>query len=110
MEQIEGNARKQYMKIRLYAMMILRHNPGSAAWVKVERPRLDVAATFQRLFVVFDAQRRRLLAGVRPFICLDACHLRRHFGSQLLHGVACDGNDRMYPVAMVVLKSECKDS
>ncbi|KAK9287670.1 hypothetical protein L1049_016108 [Liquidambar formosana] len=109
-EQIEGNAAKQYMKIRVYAMMILRHNPGSAAWVKVERPQLDVAATFQRLFVVFDAQRRGLLAGVRPFIGLDACHLKGHFGGQLLHAVARDGNDRMYPVAMAVVEAECKDS
>ncbi|KAK9274928.1 hypothetical protein L1049_022183 [Liquidambar formosana] len=41
---------------------------------------------------------------------LDACHLKGHFGGQLLHAIARDGNDRMYPVAMAVVESECKDS
>lgn len=28
----------------------------------------------------------------------------------MLHAVARDGNDRMYPVAMAVVEAECKDS
>ncbi|KAK9270742.1 hypothetical protein L1049_026325 [Liquidambar formosana] len=95
---------KQYVKIRLYAIMILRHNPGSAALVKVERPQLDMAKTFQRLFIVFDAQRRGLLARVRSFIGLNACNLK------LLHVITRDGNNRMYPLAMAVVELECKDS
>ncbi|KAK9267728.1 hypothetical protein L1049_010161 [Liquidambar formosana] len=57
-----------------------------------------------------ESTRVTTIFGVRPFIGLDACHLKGHFGGQLLHAIARDGNDRMYPIAMAVVESECKDS
>ena len=41
---------------------------------------------------------------------LDGCHLEGRFGGQLLSATAKDGNDNIFPVTMVVVEQENKDS
>ena len=50
------------------------------------------------------------LGGCKPFVGLDGCHLKGRFGAQLLSTTAKDRNDNIFPVAMVVVKQENKDS
>lgn len=90
--------------------MIRRQNPGSHATLKVDRPLPNAAPVFQRMFVSYEAQSRGFLAGCRPLIGLDACHLKGPCGGQLMHAVARDANNQMYPLAIVVVEAECKDS
>ncbi|KAL3498355.1 hypothetical protein ACH5RR_041087 [Cinchona calisaya] len=41
---------------------------------------------------------------------LYACHLKCTMGGQLMAAVARDANNQMFPVAMALVESECKDS
>jgi hypothetical protein len=46
------------------------------------------------------------LAGCRSIICLDGCHIKTTYGSQLLTAVGMDPNDCIYPVAIAVVEVE----
>lgn len=93
LEAIEGNHKQQYWRLRDCCEMILKTNHGSTALLKVNRDCPNSAPTFQRLFVVYDAQRRGFMSGCRPIIGLDACHLKGPFLGQLMHAVGKDANN-----------------
>ena len=65
---------------------------------------------FLRMYVRYHAQIVEFLAGYRPIIGLDGCHLKGRFGRQLLATTARDGNDNIFLVAAVVVEQECKES
>nr|XP_043633677.1 uncharacterized protein LOC122604879 [Erigeron canadensis] len=46
------------------------------------------------------------LAGCRPYISLDACHLKGKFNGVLAAATSVDGNNSIFPVAYGVLESE----
>ena len=50
------------------------------------------------------------LAGCRPFIGLDACHLKNKLGGQLITAVCRDPNEEYFPLAYAVIEAETKDS
>ena len=50
------------------------------------------------------------LDGCRPFVRLDGCHLKDKFGEQLLFAIAKNRNVNIFPIAMVVVEQENKDS
>lgn len=56
------------------------------------------------------AQKDGFLAGCRPIIGLDGCHLKGIFGGQLLSVIGRDGNDNMYPIVVALVEIECKTS
>nr|GEZ15515.1 hypothetical protein [Tanacetum cinerariifolium]GEZ15533.1 hypothetical protein [Tanacetum cinerariifolium] len=45
-------------------------------------------------------------AGCRPYISLDACHLKGKFNGVLVAATGIDGNSSMFPVAYGILESE----
>ena len=53
-----------------------------------------------------DAFKRGFLAGCRPIICLDGCHVKTKFGGQLLTAVGMDPNDCIYPIPFVIFEVE----
>ena len=57
-----------------------------------------------------DGIRRVFLAGVRPLIGLDACHLKGPCQGQLFAVVGWNGNNMMYPIAYGMAESENKES
>jgi len=57
-------------------------------------------------YMLLDACKRGFLAGCRPLICLDGCHIKTKFGGQLLTAVGMDPNDCIYPVAFAVVEVE----
>ena len=65
-------------------------NPGSAAFVMTEVVPPSVNPIFQRMFVMFRAQKDGFISGCRPVIGLDACHLKGRFGGHLIHVVERD--------------------
>ncbi|KAL0463410.1 UNVERIFIED_CONTAM: hypothetical protein Slati_0228600 [Sesamum latifolium] len=109
-EKVQGNVHKQYSKLRQYCNVILKTNPGSMVVLKIEGPPLFRNLTFQRIFVMFDAQMKGFLEGCRPIIGLDACFLKGPFGGQLMAAIGRDGNNQMFPLAMAVVECECKES
>ncbi|CAL5421078.1 unnamed protein product [Camellia sinensis] len=116
MEAIEGNHAEAYTKLPMYAAEVLRTNPGSL--VKIERERKPpskpnlphLLSTFKRIFLSFAAIQHGFKEGCRPFIAVDGCHLKGPFGGILLAAVGLDGNNGLYPIAIGVVESECKDS
>jgi hypothetical protein len=58
----------------------------------------------------YDACKRGLLAGCKPFICLDGCHIKTRYKGQLLTAVGVDPNDCIYPIAFGLVEVECTSS
>jgi len=50
------------------------------------------------------------LAGCRPFIGVDGCHLKITYGGQLLVVMGRDPSDQYYPLAFAVVENECKET
>nr|XP_027067869.1 uncharacterized protein LOC113693526 [Coffea arabica] len=107
LEQIEGSHNEAYGKLPKYAELLRMHNPGSIMKIHYDRPNLLIEPKFLRLFISFKAQRDGFLAGCKPFIGFDGCHLKGAFGGILLIAVALDGNNSLFPLAFAVV--ECKN-
>ena len=75
---------------------------------EIERPGRTLCPQFQRLYVCLDACKKGFVA-CRPFIGVDACHLKGHYGEQLITAVATDPNDQLFPLAFAVVEAETKD-
>ncbi|KAL0464963.1 UNVERIFIED_CONTAM: hypothetical protein Slati_0383900 [Sesamum latifolium] len=57
---------------------------------------------------MYEAPKKGFLEGCRPVIGLDAYFLKGPFGGQLMAAIARDGNNQMFPLAIVVVESECR--
>jgi len=106
----EGVEAEQYSKLRSWAETIRQENRGSCIKIHCETPEDGGPPRFKRIYVRFAAQKVGFLAGCRPIIGLDACHLKGRFGGQLIAALGRDGNDNMFPIAFAVVEQENKDS
>lgn len=75
-EQHEGNHAESYSKIRKYAELVRQSNPGSMAKLVVDSSIPTNNPRFSRFFLCLDAMRKRFIAGCKPLIGLDGCHLK----------------------------------
>ncbi|XP_020972721.1 uncharacterized protein LOC110269309 [Arachis ipaensis] len=85
-EEVHGRAIQQYAELRDYCAEILRANPGSSLSILVDRPSLTHQPRFMRMYMCVDTVKKGFLAGCRPIIGVDGCHLKGDHGQQLLHG------------------------
>ena len=75
---------------------------------EIERPERTLCPPFQRLNVCLDTcQKDFVTCG--PFIGVDACHLKGHYGGQLITAVATYLNDQLFSLAFAVVEAETKD-
>ncbi|XP_009757812.1 uncharacterized protein [Nicotiana sylvestris] len=109
-EWIKGNFYKQFHRVRDYCEMVLKQNPGSAAFLCLDRYSLQQLSSFKRVFIIFSALKEGFMSGCRPMIGLDAYFLKGPLGGQLMAAIARDGNNQMFPLAIAVVESECKES
>jgi hypothetical protein len=58
----------------------------------------------------YDACKREFLAGCRPLISLDGCHIKTRYKGVLLTAVGIDPNDCIFPVAFGLVEVECTSS
>lgn len=59
---------------------------------------------------MFAVVKEGFVSACRLVNGLDACHLKSAFGGHLMAAVGRDANTQMYPIAMAVVESKCKDS
>ncbi|KAD7479804.1 hypothetical protein E3N88_02940 [Mikania micrantha] len=105
---IYGKWEDSYMKINDFKEELLRRNPGSV--VDIEFERKGNKKLFFRFFISLVACLKGFLDGCRPYISLDACHLKGKFNGVLVAATSVDGNNSIFPVAYGVLESENKNS
>ncbi|XP_031405749.1 uncharacterized protein LOC116214489 [Punica granatum] len=109
-EIVEGSEKEQYAKLHDYCAELRRSNLGSTCAVGVQRVNLSEPPHFEKLYISLDATKKGFLAGCRPLIGLDGCHLKGYYGGQLLTAVAQDGNHSFYVIAYAVVEQETKET
>ncbi|GKG12182.1 uncharacterized protein Tco_0346419, partial [Tanacetum coccineum] len=87
---------------------LLNKNPGSV--VDIEFETNGGKKCFKRFFISLLACSKGFITGCRPYISLDACHLKGKFTGVLAAATGIDGNNSIFPVAFSVLESENKSS
>ena len=97
-----------------------RASPGSIILMKVHTfNEGDLAAEmdliygvphFKRLYICLEGCKKGFMAGYRPIIGLDACHLKTKLGRQLITTVARDPNEEYFPLVYAVVEAKTKDS
>lgn len=102
MKKVHGEEGEQYNKLWDYGNEIRRSNPLSSFFLNVDN------GYFSTCYMSLAACKRGFLAGCRPLICLDGCHIKTKFGGQILTAVGIDPNDCIYPIAIVVVEVESK--
>jgi hypothetical protein len=109
-QQIEGKRTEQYKRLWDYCETVRKTNNESCMHMKVERPTIDIPPRFLRLYMCLAAYKDGFRAAGRLVIGLDGFFLKGHYKGQLLTAIGRDPNDNIYPIAIVVVESECRDS
>ncbi|CAI9293844.1 unnamed protein product [Lactuca saligna] len=85
-----------------------QRNPRSV--VEIDLQTEDNKKHFLRFFISLTACSKGFLSSCRPYIVIDACHLKEKFNGVLAAATSIDDNHGMFPVAYGVLESENKNS
>ncbi|GJX44016.1 putative transposase, MuDR, plant, MULE transposase domain protein [Tanacetum coccineum] len=93
-----------FIYMNAYKDELLKRNVGSVVDVAFESD--GDKKSFQRLFASLTACSQGFLAGCRPYIALDACHLKGKSNGVLAAATCIDGNNSIFPIAYSVLESE----
>ncbi|XP_070669037.1 uncharacterized protein [Malus domestica] len=100
----KGSWVKQYNKLGQYVEVLKETNLGSAVVLKIQM-RGNVCK-FQRIYICFDACKKRFKEGCRPVIGLDGCFVKGQHLGQILAAVRIDENNEMFPVAYAIVEIE----
>ena len=119
---VDGSYIEQYNQLWDYCVELRRSSPGSIVLMKTHTYNEgDLAAKmglqigmsyFERLYICWVGCKKGFLAGCRPIIGLDACHLKTKVGGggQLIVAIAKDPNEKYFPLAVAVVEAKVKDS
>lgn len=99
-----GNWGDSFLKIDDFKEEIRKRNLGSV--VEIDFETKGDKKHFLRFFISLSACFKGFLDGCRPYIGLDACHLKRRFNGVLAAATSIDGNNGMFSVTYGVLESE----
>lgn len=110
-ENILGEHKKQYTRIRDYARIVMDTNPGSRVIVTTVTPTPTAkiphpGPRFHAMFFCLNGAREGFLQGCRPFIGVDGCFVKLCTGAQILAATRRDGNNNIYPLAFAIVGQE----
>nr|XP_043630107.1 uncharacterized protein LOC122601410 [Erigeron canadensis] len=97
-----------FMQMDVFKEELRNRNPGSV--VEIELQMDGDKKWFLHFFISLAACPKGFLSGCRPYISLDACHLKGKFNGVLVAATGIDGNNSIFPVAYSVLESENTNS
>ena len=119
-EYVNGAYTQQYNQLWEYFEELRRSSPAGTILMKVHTFNEDDLAAefglvggvpyFERLYICLKGCKKGFLAGCKPFIGLDTCHLKNKSGGQLIIAVCKDPNEEYFPLAYAVVEAETKDS
>ncbi|XP_025616463.1 uncharacterized protein [Arachis hypogaea] len=109
-EEVHGRAILQYGMLRDYCAEIIRTNLRSTTQILVDRPSITHQPRFMRMYMCLNPVKQGFLAGCRPIIAVDGCHLKGDHGQQLLVAVGRDPNDNYFSIAVAAVEAETRDS
>ncbi|XP_058192049.1 uncharacterized protein LOC131309427 [Rhododendron vialii] len=99
--ELYGDYEGSFDRLRWYVEAARATNPRSVLRLESD----PVTKEFSRLFVSFDA----CIKGFnycRPFLCLDATHLKGRFKGTLLAATEKDANQCLFPIAYAICDAE----
>jgi hypothetical protein len=100
LKQIHGDELAQYSLLWDFAAEVRRSNPGSTMFVNA---RLGL---FENCYMSLDACKRGFMAGCRPIIGIDGCHIKNRFGGVMLVAVGVDPNHCIFPISIGIVEVE----
>ena len=109
MDNLVGDGQRQYNRLFDYVGELLRVKAGTFK-VKINQPQPTLPPRFGSFYMCLDGCKQGFVAGCRPFIGVDGCHLKTAYGGQLLVAVGRDPNDQYFPLAFAVVENECKET
>ncbi|TXG63126.1 hypothetical protein EZV62_010120 [Acer yangbiense] len=110
LEGSNENHKESYNKFWKYGNIVRIKNQGSVTMLNLHQPLPGGPQHFLRFFLSFEAQKYGYLAGCRPFIGIDGCHLKNRYGGMLLSAVGIDANCGMFPIAVCICEEETSES
>ncbi|KAH6816383.1 hypothetical protein C2S51_021203 [Perilla frutescens var. frutescens] len=96
-ELLDENIVQQYSRLANYCEELLRTNPGSTVELLAPKHDQNGPSRFDRIYICIDACRKGFLAGCRPLIALDGCHLTGYYRGQLLGAGLVYALNELYP-------------
>nr|XP_043621620.1 uncharacterized protein LOC122593291 [Erigeron canadensis] len=98
-----GKWEDSFLKMEIFKEELISRNPGSVVEIDFE---IDGDKKRFLRFFSLAACSKGFLVGCRPYISLDACHLKGKFNVVLAAATGIDGNNSIFPIAYGVLESE----
>lgn len=102
---------ESYKNLNKYIYYLIIYNPGIVVKIQLEIREIDSdPLVFKRIYIIFDAIKKRVLEDCRLLIDVDDCHLKGPYGVILLYAVVLDGNRGVLPLAFGIVELEYLNS
>ncbi|XP_021807307.1 uncharacterized protein LOC110751181 [Prunus avium] len=103
-ERIHGSIQEQYAKLWDYCEELKTNNTGITVLIKTDLHGDN--PVFKRIYICFGALKKGFIAGCRPVVGFNGCHVKGTHPGQILSAVGIDANNGMYPIAFAVVEVE----